>query len=81
MPVQAAEAAVRTRLGLDGIDDVRPASYERDGARATVILRLPGGQARVELEREELAPMRLTCAAADEQRPSTWVARSLEIDD
>lgn len=81
MPVQAAEAAVRTRLGIDGIDDVRPASYERDGARATVTLRLPSGQARVELERKELAPMRLTCAAADEQRPSTWVARSFEIDD
>jgi hypothetical protein len=81
MPVQAAEAAVRTRLGLDGIDDVRPVSYERDRARATVRLALPRGQAQVALEREELAPMRLTCAAADEQRPSTWVTRSLEIDD
>lgn len=79
MAVQAADAAVRDRLGLDRVADVAPLAFDRAGARAVVRLAVPGGQALVQLERHELPPMRLTCSASREEPPAVWAAVSVEL--
>jgi hypothetical protein len=79
MAVQAADAAARDRLGLERVADVTPLAYDRDGARATVRLAVPGGEALVQLERHELPPMRLTCSSTREESPAVWSAVSVAL--
>jgi hypothetical protein len=70
MSVQAADIAVRTRLGLD-----------RDGPLVSVRLGVPAGEATVEVERHELRPMRLTCSAGVESGAVHWVVRQVDLPD
>lgn len=79
MSAQAADGAVRARLGLDRIGDVIVLGVERHGVMAHVRLRLPTGDASVAVERRELPPMRLTCAASVEERAADWVVRDIEL--
>jgi hypothetical protein len=61
MPVQAAEVALRTQEGLDGLDDV---VLERTGARrgvSTSTFATPVGRFSVSIAVEETAPSFLTC--------------------
>lgn len=80
MPAQAAEVALRVRSGLDHIDDVRLLAVERAGDVATVRLALPAAEALVRVVRNELSPMRLTCASGSEEAAATWTAESIELD-
>ncbi|HET9311592.1 MAG TPA: sucrase ferredoxin [Actinomycetota bacterium] len=79
MSAQAADSAVRALLGLDRIGDVIVLDVERHGDLAHLRLRLPAGDARVVVERRELRPMRLTCAAMVEEPPVDWVVRDMEL--
>lgn len=79
MAVQAADHAVRARLRLDRIDHVAVRAFDREGSLAHVRLVVPAGEATVDLERRELPPMRLTCAASAEEAPAVWVVRGLEL--
>lgn len=75
--VQAAEIALRGRMGLDRIDAViRERSGRRDD-RAEVTFATPNGREWVRLERTAGAPMRLTCHASHAQAPPVW--RAIEI--
>lgn len=76
--VQAAECALRDRLGLDRIDAVTPERSDREGDRAEVTFATVSGRHRVRLERTLGAPMRLTCHASHEHPPPVW--RALEIE-
>ena len=63
MPVQAAEIAVRRRLELGGLDDVRPTGARRDGELTTVTLDAVGRQVVVLVRRVLEPAQRLTCGA------------------
>ena len=63
MPVQAAEIDVRRRLGLTGLDDVRPTAAVVDGEVTTVTLDAAGRTVRVQVRRVLEDPQRLTCGA------------------
>ena len=63
MPVQAAEVAVRRRLGLTGLDDVRPTSARTAGDLTSVVLDAGGRSATVRVRRLLGPPQRLTCGA------------------
>jgi hypothetical protein len=76
--VQAAERALRERLGLDRIDAVTLQHAGRRGDRAEVVFATERGSHRVRLERVLGAPMRLTCHASNEEAPPVW--RPLEIE-
>jgi hypothetical protein len=76
--VQAAECALRDRLGLDRIDAVTPERSDREGDRAEVTFATTNGRHRVRLERTLGSPMRLTCHASHEHAPTLW--RALEIE-
>ena len=78
MPSQAAERALRSDRGLDGLDDVRHLGTDRRGGRASVRLGTPGGEMLVRLTRLERPPMRLTCASNDEEAAATWRVDSIE---
>lgn len=64
MPVQAAEIDVRRRLGLNGLDDVRPTSARTEADLTTVSLDAAGRPVRVRVRRLLGEPGRLTCGAA-----------------
>lgn len=64
MPVQAAEIDVRRRLGLTGLDDVRPTSARTEADLTTVSLEAAGRPVRVRVRRLLGDPGRLTCGAA-----------------
>lgn len=64
MPVQAAEIDVRRRLGLTGLDDVRPTSARTGADVTTVSLEAAGRPVRVRVRRLLGDPGRLTCGAA-----------------
>ena len=81
MSAQAADIAVRARLGLDRVDDVNVLGVERDGALGRVRVGIPTGEATVEVERLELPPMRLTCSAGVEERAASWVVRKIDLPD
>jgi hypothetical protein len=81
MSVQAADIAVRTRVGLDRIDDVHVVGLDRDGPLVRVRLGVPAGETTVEVERHELPPMLLTCSAAGEQGAVHWVVRRVDLPD
>ena len=79
MPSQAADRAVRSELGLDGLGDVRHLGTERDGGRASVRLGTVLGEAAVLLTRIELHPMRLTCASTLDEAAASWRVDSIEL--
>ena len=61
MPIQAAELALRTREGFEGVDDL---ALERSEARprvSTSIFRTPTGRFSVSIAIEETSPSFLTC--------------------
>jgi Sucrase/ferredoxin-like len=70
--VQAADVALRRRLGLDRIDDVTPERFDAGPERVTVTLGTPSGSHDVELERSIGAPMRLTCHHLREEPARGW---------
>ena len=76
--VQAAERALRDRLGLERIDAVIRERSNRRGDRAEVTFATAYGRHGVRLERTLGAPMRLTCHASHEHAPPVW--RALEIE-
>lgn len=80
MPAQAAEVALRRRLGLAGIDDVALLDVQRHGDIVAVRLTSPGAVARVTVRRDELEPMRLTCSSAAEEAPTTWSVDTIELE-
>jgi hypothetical protein len=63
MIVQAGEHFLREHLNLVSVDDVRPVSVRRDGARATVRFETRAGLLDVSLERGRTEPRPLTCHA------------------
>lgn len=63
MPVQAAEIDVRRRLGLTGLDDVRPTSARTEGELTVVAVEAAGATHEVRVRRVLEAPQRLTCGA------------------
>ena len=63
MPVQAAEIAVRRRLDLRGLDDVRPTAARTEGEVTTVTLEAGDRVVRVQVRRVLEAAQRLTCVA------------------
>lgn len=63
MPVQAAEIAVRRRLDLRGLDDVRPTAARTDGDLTAVTLDAGGRTVRVQVRRLLEDAQRLTCGA------------------
>jgi hypothetical protein len=72
-PAQVAEAALRARLGLEGIGDVELASANVHADRASVELRALGGAHRFELVAERATPPRPTsCRADDLEEPLHW---------
>jgi hypothetical protein len=63
MPVQAAEIEVRRRLGLSGVDDVRPTAARTVGDLTSVTLEARGRSVTVEVRRVLGPDQRLTCGA------------------
>jgi hypothetical protein len=79
--VQAADVALRGRLGLEGIDDVTPERASRDGDLAEVAFTTPVGPHTVRLERTLGTPMRLTCRSELEEAPVIWRPREIALAD
>ena len=75
MPVQAADIDVRRRLGLTGLDDVRPTSARTDGDVTEVVLDAAGTTVTVRVRRTLGAAEALTCRAA---RPSPVTSFEVE---
>jgi Sucrase/ferredoxin-like len=71
---QVAEAALRERLGLTGIDDLRLVDVDTGTDRATVVLgALDGATHRLELRTQRLAPPRpISCRADELEEPLHW---------
>jgi len=68
-PAQVAEQLLRTRLGLEGVDDVRLVSA--DGGSVT--LAVPDGTSHAfELAEERLAPRPVSCRADELEEPVHW---------
>jgi len=63
MPVQAAEVEVRRRLGLAGLDDVRPTATTIDSDLTAVTLDAAGSEVTVRVRRVLEPAQRLTCGA------------------
>lgn len=63
MPAQAAEIDVRRRLGLTGLDDVRPVSARAAGDDTVVIVEAAGSTVEVRVRRVLEGEQRLTCRA------------------
>jgi hypothetical protein len=70
--VQAADAAIRVRHGLDRLDDVRLRERVRVGDASEVTFSTSIGELRVRLDRIAGPPMRLTCHSAREEIPVRW---------
>jgi hypothetical protein len=72
-PAQVAEQALRLRLGLDGVTDVRLHSANIEGTRAKVTLTAGGHGHSLELVAERSTPPRATSCRADElEAPLHW---------
>lgn len=67
--VQAAEIALRRRLGATGIDDVAVVSAHRDGNETTARFAVDGRVWAVRMRTAAGAPRRLTCRAGDDHAP------------
>ena len=63
MPAQAADIDVRRRLGLTGLDDVRPISARAAGDDTVVVLEAQGSTVEVRVRRVLGSEERLTCRA------------------
>ena len=63
MPAQAADIDVRRRLGLTGLDDVRPISARAAGDDTVVVLEAQGSTVEVRVRRVLGSEDRLTCRA------------------
>ena len=63
MPVQAADIAVRRRLGLSGLDDVRLRAAHTDGDLTSVTLDAAGREVAVQVRRVLEPVQQLTCGA------------------
>lgn len=72
--VQAADAAIRRELGVDGTDDIRLEHATRQHDRAVVTFSTPAGRRVIRLVRTNADPMRLTCHSEREESPATWRA-------
>lgn len=70
--VQAAEIALRTSLGLAGLDQVAFEGATREDDHAIVTFTAPDGRYAVTLERTPGEPMRLTCHSEREESPASW---------
>jgi hypothetical protein len=67
MPVQAADHALRERLGFDGVDDVELVrTHERDGVTAATF-RTPAGRFEVIVHIDASEPALLTCHSSEEE--------------
>ena len=66
MPAQAADIAVRRRLGLTGLDDVRPISARGAGDDTVVVVEAAGSTVEVRVRRVLGGEERLTCRAGRE---------------
>lgn len=72
-PVQAAEIALRQRLGVDALDGVTLLSAHSNGTRTTTTWRAAGGTHRLVVETAERGPQRrLTCRAAQASEPPAY---------
>ena len=63
MPVQTADIEVRRRLGLTGLDDVRPTAAHTDGDLTSVTVDAAGREVTVQVRRVLGAAEQLTCGA------------------
>ncbi len=68
-PVQAAEHHLRRHLDLDGIDDVEPTGHRSEDGRVIADFATPVGAFRVEVVLHRGPAERLTCHAAQTNRP------------
>lgn len=75
-PAQVAEQALRTELGLKGLDDVELLAAEVAGDRATVTLGAAGGEHRLELAARRGEPRVISCRADELEAPLHWVISS-----
>ena len=72
MPVQVAEIDVRRRLGLTGLDDVRPTAARADGEVTVVTVESPGRTEEVRVRRVLEGAYRLTCGAQCDSPVPRW---------
>ena len=78
LPVQAGDQAVRSRFGLEAIDDVRPLRVSRDADRVSMTFATSRGEVDAMVERDRHEPMRLTCRADRAQAPTAWRVTSVD---
>jgi hypothetical protein len=72
-PAQVAEAALRTRLGVDGLEDVTLAAASVSDEAASVVLRVGPDVHRFELVADAAAPPRpISCRADELEAPFHW---------
>jgi hypothetical protein len=71
---QAAELAVRERVGLLGVDDVHVDGVERSGAGWSAVVEAGGAAYDVEVSVEESEATHLTCSSDRLRRPKHFVA-------
>jgi hypothetical protein len=71
---QAAELAVRERVGLLGIDDLRVDRVERSGEGWSAVVEAEGAAYDVEVRFEEGEATHLTCSSERLRRPKRYVA-------
>jgi hypothetical protein len=77
-PAQVAEAVLRRRLALDGLDDVALGASSVDGDRATVELEAAGAVHRLVLVAERSTPRAISCRADEPEAPIHWRAAGLD---
>jgi hypothetical protein len=75
-PAQAAERALRERLGLVHVDDLRLDSVEGEGDGWRVAFEAGGESRELTVEVAEGEPAYLTCDADEPRRPRHFVVRS-----
>jgi hypothetical protein len=72
-PAQVAEAALRIRLGLEGVDDIVLEAASLSGDGASVVLRAGSELHRLELVAEPATPPRpISCRADELETPLHW---------
>lgn len=72
-PAQVAEAILRARLGLDGVDDVALELASVSGDEASVVLRAAGEAHRLDLVADRAEPPRaISCRADELEAPLHW---------
>jgi hypothetical protein len=71
-PAQVAEVAVRTQLGLDGLNDLTLSGVTVEDDRAAVELQAAGATHRITLRGERAAPRLISCRADEPAEPTHW---------